>query len=349
MPDFDRDRQDLLYALVNILGIDINTFGEDPTALALFSAGVVTWSTFLMLSDEDYKDLQVAPSTPHGHPVPLPLAYRRKLHALSSFQHAASYQAGKTSRITRCTKAMYDAYRVAEYDPNVPIKPWSTKAGLSATSPTEALNSWNRAVRPSASDFKLFKDETIWSRYKEEFTTSAEAIGLSHLLDDKHVPGDPILDAKQRNWLYKVMQDKIQCPTARAIVTAHLKDKDTRAIWKEICATLDKSMASALKSQRISAFLTAKPFDQQGWRGTQVSQIHFWQEQARVYNEISENPYTDPQLIQFLNTAVSPLENLRGILTTWKTSQKATGSDETLTLATYVNLLVEQASVYDNG
>jgi hypothetical protein len=64
--------------------------------------------------------------------------------------------------------------------------------------------------------------------------------GLEHLIDPDYVVKDAALDQLQRCWLYKI-QDIMRAP-AKAIVVRHLKDKDTRTLWKEILAHYDNSM-----------------------------------------------------------------------------------------------------------
>jgi hypothetical protein len=53
-------------------------------------------------------------------------------------------------------------------------------------------------------DYKPFKDEATWIRFKERFTT-IESRTRTYI--DKHVIDNLDLDKIQRGWLYKILQD----------------------------------------------------------------------------------------------------------------------------------------------
>jgi hypothetical protein len=55
-------------------------------------------------------------------------------------------------------------------------------------------------------------------RFKERFLTTIESHGLGHIID-KHVIDNLDLDKIQRGWLYKILQDTIQAPQGKSIVT----------------------------------------------------------------------------------------------------------------------------------
>jgi hypothetical protein len=103
-------------------------------------------------------------------------------------------------------------------------------------------------------DYKPFKDEASWIRFKERFTT-IESHGLGHIIDINHVIDNLDLDKIQRGWLYKILQDTIQAPQGKSIVTKHIDDKDTRKIWEELCEYYDHSMSltfNPARSQRTN-------------------------------------------------------------------------------------------------
>jgi hypothetical protein len=52
-------------------------------------------------------------------------------------------------------------------------------------------------------DYKPFKDEASWIRFKERFLTTIESHGLGHIIDINHVIDNLDLDKIQRGWLYK--------------------------------------------------------------------------------------------------------------------------------------------------
>ena len=112
----------------------------------------------------------------------------------------------------------------------------------------------------------------------------------------------------------------------------------------------DSSMTSILRAQLISTYLTSTRFHLLNWKGSQANFILHYAEQARVYNEISsEEPFTDKQLITFLNSCLAGTPNLSQVLTLHRTAQTAAGVTKELKFPDYVSLLLEQAQVHDAG
>jgi hypothetical protein len=101
-------------------------------------------------------------------------------------------------------------------------------------------------------DYKPFKDEASWIRFKERFTT-IESHGLGHILTLTTSSTIFDLDKIQRGWFYKILQDTIQAPQGKSIVTKHIDDKNTRKIWEELCEYYDHSM-SHIQSGKISTY-----------------------------------------------------------------------------------------------
>ena len=120
-------------------------------------------------------------------------------------------------------------------------------------------------MKPSRSDYKEFRDDAMWSRSKERIVTTLHAHGLHHLVEEGFVSTNPVLDAAQMPWIYKIFQDIIQAPTVKNIVTKHLTTKDTRACWKEICEHFDNSMTTEIKCSSISSYLTSSRLEQLNW------------------------------------------------------------------------------------
>ena len=341
------DAGKLKHALVELLGIAPNTYDDDDVTKALAYAGITRFNADLIgLTELDIMSLTIPGAQVQDTHRPLQTAMRRKLVILLAFYHAASRGRKGAISITTTTKQMYDSFRVGEYDPNKEIVPWNTP---DAVSKNDELMQWKKTVRPSKGDYKEFRDEAQWTRTKERIITTLQAQGIAHLVQDGFVVTNTPLDEAQQAWLYKVFQDIMQAPTAKTIVTKHLATKDTRAVWAELCTHFDNSMCSTLHCARISSYLTSIRLHQTNWRGTQTSYVLHFKEQARQYNDMSPDEYTDGQLITFLNASVSGTPNLSQVLTLHRTAQRAAGLPPTLTFADYVSLLLEQTQVHDGA
>mgnify|MGYP000358357633 FL=1 len=317
-PGYD-DQRALAHLIFNIIKIpefEIRT-GSNEILSSLDAAGVTTFYEDLsLLSVADVMNLEVPyypgwtdPANPideqDPHKISL-LAGRRLCSALAYFHYACT-EAKELVDICSLTHDGYRLFQMTLYSPEDPLVPYGK--ALTQASNTE-LTSWKKTVKLDSKQYKEFKDEAYWNQYKKHFKNTLESHELQHLVDPTHVPLNVELDRAQRNWLYKVMQDNFKQSTCKMIVNQHEKDKDTRAIWKEIFHEMEKSMAAQINTTTISTYLTNTKLAKQGWKGTQTNWIIHYKEKARQYNDIAVCPYSGSMLVQFMENAVSGTPNL---------------------------------------
>jgi hypothetical protein len=152
--------------------------------------------------------------------------------------------------------ALYNDFRTKEYDPNSQVVPDGQTARRSRPLATGAR------LFDQCADYKPFKDEAYWIRYSRLCSRSSLDSNISSTLTTSSGLGStPTLR------LYKILQDIMQAP-AKAIVVRHLKDKDTRTLWR-ILAHYDNSMTAQLT--KISNYLCSVRLHNINWRGTQAN------------------------------------------------------------------------------
>ena len=172
------------------------------------------------------------------------------------------------------------------------------------------------------------------------------------MIDENFVPPNQDLDKLQQNWLYKIFQDTLRTPGTQSIVKAHLGDMDTCRIWAELCQVQNSSMNTEFKTQQLSTYLTSTRLKDGSWKGSQENFILHFKEQVRLYNELCERDqgrYTGEHAINMLNAAVNGIPHLQGVLATWHTTAKASGSGKELGFSKYIGLLQQQAQAHDIG
>jgi len=187
-----------------------------------------------------------------GALVPLELNFKRILRALSAFYHHESHKKRGGINILASTVVQFKIFRNTEYDPIKEIIPW----GL-ALSKNEGLSNWNKLVKPSARDFKPFREANNWVDFKDRFMITLGAENLTHLVDTSYVVVDPNLNSAQQKCLYKVMRDTLLHHKAKSIVKFHSKTKDTRVIWQKICKTYGESISTSMNGDAILGWLTS--------------------------------------------------------------------------------------------
>jgi len=105
-----------------------------------------------------------------GDLVPLELNFKMILRAFLAFYHHESHKKRGGINILDATAVQFKNFRNSEYDPTKEITPW----GL-ASFKNEGLSNWNKLVKPSARDFKPFREANNWVDYKDTFMITLEA------------------------------------------------------------------------------------------------------------------------------------------------------------------------------
>ena len=85
------------------------------------------------------------------------------------------------------------------------------------------------------------------------------------------------------------------------------------------------------------------------WHGSHQSYLLHFKEQVRQYNEISEQPYTDDQLIRFMENAINGVPHLSQVLQLNQNARAAAGNTTSILWDEYLLLLINQAQVYDQS
>jgi len=132
-------------------------------------------------------------------------------------------------------------------------------------SKNEGLLKWNKLVKPSALDFKPFREANNWVDYKGGFMITLEAQNLTHLVNTSYVVVDPDLDNAQQKHLYKVMRDTLLHHEAKLIVKFHSKTKDPHVTWQKICKTYDESISTSMNRNAILGWLTSTGLNTSNW------------------------------------------------------------------------------------
>jgi Tfp pilus assembly protein PilV len=107
------------------------------------------------------------------------------------------------------------------------------------------------------------------------------------------------------------LQDIMQAPTCKSIISKHYADNDMRNIGDETCKTMGESLVTETVSQSIlPSPMSTRPNPSEGWNGSQQSFPMHFANQARQFDNTSNSPHTPGQLSRLLSTCVGNLPNL---------------------------------------
>lgn len=105
-----------------------------------------------------------------------------------------------------------------------PVVPWHT------ANPGDEVTQWQKAVKPSRSNHRTFKDAAHWTLSQHKFVTKSNLKAFTTQLSKLTLPPTLSLelDKVQCTWLCKVMQDGFKEPVAAELmVKSPLTEKQT--------------------------------------------------------------------------------------------------------------------------
>ena len=268
------------------------------------------------------------------------------LRAFLAFCHHESHKKrGGINVLDTTLPVQFKVFRNSEYDPTKEITPW----GL-AISHNKGLADWNTLVKPSARDFKPFREAINWVDYKDVFLITLEAQNLTHLVDPSYVVTYEDLHKAQQSFLHKVFRDSMLHHEAKSIVKSHSKTKDTALIWQLICETYDKSMSTSLNGDALLSWLTSARLDDGKWNRPQGEHLTFYEDKVKKFNEMCpDSEINDMQGVRMLQNSIANVPNLANVLILCRQTKASAGQSDKITLCQFVALLSQQAQVCDSG
>ena len=337
------DKNRLLTAIMKLCDINPRLVKTSPIVLSLKQAGIIGFnSEFVHMTAANIDALQYMKG---ADLVPLEMSNKMQLRALLDFYHHESAKNHGGINILESTSGQFKQFRNTIHNPTQEIVPWAIRA-----SKNESLSNWNKMVKPSARDYKPFREANNWVDYKDGFLVTLEAQNLTHLIDPKHSIVDAELNEAQRKFLYTAMKDSFLHHEAKSIIKFHSKDKDTRTIWEKICKTYDESIATSMNGDAIMAWLTSVKLDTCNSSQTYGEFVTFYQTQVLKFNKMRPDSHiSEEQAVRMLQNVRANTPSLGNVLNLYRQTKKAAGQPITITLREYVALLAQQAQVVDSA
>jgi len=193
------DKARLLTALVNVCGMPHEHCKTHPIVLALKRDGIARFNMdFIHMTAANIDGSQCKKG---GALVPFELNFKMILRAFLVFCHHMSHkQRGGIHVLDPALSVQFKTHRNSEHDPAKEITPW----GL-AVSDNKGLSDCNKLAKPSAQDFKPFREANGWVDHKDAFVIALEAQHLAHLVDSSHVVTDVDQRKAQQSFLCKAL------------------------------------------------------------------------------------------------------------------------------------------------
>jgi len=336
--------------------------GKDPIWNALMTANVTSLGGLYALTSEQVTNLEYQQyyqvTTRTGvirnkvRTAKLSPIYCQQLKMIIACFHDFSYMDKKPFPMEEIEADVYDDWRVRGFNPEAETKPWYVRIedDKKSKQKDETVLNWKKVVRPSTSYFKEFRDTVHWPQWLQKVKTACKATDLGHLLDKDYVPENEELDELQSSWFYKVLEDKILEPTGRSIVLEYQdKPEKSRECWQRLVEEYSTSLSAETASKKYVRYITSA--DIANWKGTQLSFLHHLEKQIRDYRTVTPvaEQFTNDQLRRFLEQSIHGADNLAIIKNTFTTTRLASGKKVRIRYEQLLDMLKEQATVYDDG
>jgi len=155
--------------------------------------------------------------------------------------------------------------------------------------PSDLMQDFNKGVHRDPSSFPTMKNIKHWDNWQHVFTATAEAQGVSNVLDLWYIPATTaeaqLFDAHQ-TYLYAVLLQTVKDSSLEAIVINYM-NQQVKDIWHDITNTAEASTSAEIKANSLLQFIiTSVNFDDGKWRGMSKDFIVHWCEQLHQYNTL---------------------------------------------------------------
>ena len=246
---------------------------DHPVFLALDEAGVQTFSDLASLQDEAIFDLQYTEPT-NSTRITLPVGHKSLLRALIAVYHFMCH--------TQTTNAIdwitvdtndFDTFRVSGYEPNAPLRPYSsinlnstgriTPAGaprssmggnnVTSNTPSKASN-FKKGVKRDKSHYKDFKHERYWDVWNRGFRATAKTHDLANILDNRYIPisqEDCDLFDEQQIFMYAVLEEHLLTDMGKTLVRKYEHSSNAQSIYAELAAHMKNSAAGTIAASTL--------------------------------------------------------------------------------------------------
>lgn len=339
------------HVMEHVLGHD----RDSPLTRALLDIRCFDIYTLLNLSMEDIAELTYDTETEKEIPVA-----KGDKNLLRQFLEFVAYRHNSGNPIgdewVQVTMEDFDAFRSqpsridAQFSKMTVTSSPTVETGTRPQQATtfKPVDFFRRGIKRDASLFPTLKDERFNDSWHRSFVTQARAQDVSEILDDTYVPStedDRELFVEKQKYMYAVLSDRVLTDRGQAIVRQYEATFDAQAVYAALKRHHLHSTKAQLDSSTILAYITSAKVGDGTWKGTTEAFILHWQNQVRLYERISGDPFSDKQKRVLLENAVHTISELRQVKNTAALETAKTGLE--LSYDQYCTLLLSACSAYD--
>ena len=349
----------LEYILSNVLGerATRTPYHQSPFRAAFEAAGIADINDFLIIEEDDWKDLEIQyrtvktePGAALGSPPSvksmndvtrkLSLVERRKLTQLKSWHADYGRRNPNVSPVAAWICLDTDVFTdwLARYQAS-PVQPARSDGGgegptvsnspSSKDESTKLLESFTRSIKRDQSDYKPFKEDKYWLAFKRNLLITARAQNIERIFDlgfdrDDLSGADQELYDLQLKYGYAVLTKIVQTSQGKVYVRQHAIDGDATAVLHELVEYYTHSRVAEIAAQEVTTKINTIRMDSK-WTAGGHAFLNHWRNLVLDLEEIKcedINTTTAAQKRDWLIAALSTNIDMTNAITTWRTMDR---------------------------
>jgi hypothetical protein len=225
------------------------------------------------------------------------------------------------------TTDLFDEYRIAIYDPNLPVRSTTTQSTVAGnqqpsnatfqSTSRSATAEFRKGIKRDKSHYSKLKDEKNWDSWRRSTISTVYAHGCENILSGSYTPTstDEILLFKEQNkFMYDVFNTILGTTMGQHFVTQHESTRDAQQVWKGYVDYMRTSTRADLEVEDLMTALTSQRLDS-SYNGTTQEFIIDWVNNMRIYESLSPQSSHFPEIMKksMLQNALNGLQVFRRV------------------------------------
>ena len=211
----------------------------------------------------------------------------------------------------------YDDFRVAIYDPDIPISSYKAINIPPPTPPTppkqtNIVSDFQKSIKRDKAHYSVLTNESNWDEWKRSTIATIYAHGCQDVIYSTYAPSTPsevALFQQQNNFMYDVFNTVLKTPMGKHYVRASESTRDAQQVWTSYMKYMRTSSRADSELEDLMSSLTSLRLTP-SYKGTSLDFIVEWLDKLRQYEDMTpqSSHFPEPMKKAMLQNAVSNLK-----------------------------------------
>jgi hypothetical protein len=190
-------------------------------------------------------------------------------------------------------------------EPDIPISSAAPTPSLSLQN--RELESFQRSIKRSPSDYNKFKDDSRWKQWNRHLKATANSHGLNDVLNPTFVPSTSTaveLFACQQKFMYSVFEQCMLTTKSKHIVQLHENTWDAQKVYTGLVEVYEEDLSASLAAADLRTQITLLRLDDKWKKGIETF-LQVWLSKVLELEQVEDSLVSDLTKRQWLTTTLS--------------------------------------------